>query len=181
MMDRQTKIWWISKLSFSIFWCFLSMKYFPYQDKMPPVQKAVCEIKGETHTYYLIWVWVGLNWNNPELELNKSKCDISYFQKMKTTVLIVCSTFLIFYLTLKMRIDRLAGKDLLMIPQRQSEYKVLTSSMKVKKSDIPDWISCPPAVIKFSYILVQNVTLILGVPLPDIKGTPNLRGMYYSE
>ena len=41
----------------------------------------------------------------------------------------------------------IAHNSLLKIPQRQSNYTVMTSSMEIKWDDIPDWISCPPAVI----------------------------------
>ena len=54
------------------------------------------------------------------------------------------------YLTGQMRPVGLAYDDLLMIPRRQSNYTVLISNMKVKGSDIPDWISCPPTVSKTS-------------------------------
>ena len=45
------------------------------------------------------------------------------------------------------RMTTIAYDRLLKIPRRPSNYTVLTSSMEVRLDDIPDWISCPPAVI----------------------------------
>ena len=69
---------------------------------------------------------------------------------MKATVLttlIVVSTLIVLYLTGQMKTKGLMHEDLIMIPRRQSNYTVLSSSMELKKLNIPDWISCPPAVI----------------------------------
>ena len=64
--------------------------------------------------------------------------------------IIVLSILFMFNQTVKFEIEgpgMSSGLDgLYKIPQRQSNYTVLTSSMEVKMSDIPDWISCPPAV-----------------------------------
>ena len=69
---------------------------------------------------------------------------------MKATVLftlIAGSTILMLYLNMQMRTEGMTHDALLMIPQRLSNFTVLASNMEVKKNDIPDWISCPPAVI----------------------------------
>ena len=61
------------------------------------------------------------------------------------------------YLTAKMRKEgpnRMHAND--RIPQRQSNYTVLSAAMEVRWDDIPNWISCPPAVIldsDFQYII----------------------------
>ena len=53
------------------------------------------------------------------------------------------------------RTSTIAHDRLLKIPRRPSNYTLLTSSMEVKWDDIPDWISCPPAVIIPSSALVR--------------------------
>ena len=73
---------------------------------------------------------------------------------MKEKVLItllIGSICLNFYLTVNMRTEGAAFEDLLVIPQQQSNNTLFTSSMEVKKCNIPDWISCPPAVILTAY------------------------------
>ena len=76
---------------------------------------------------------------------------ISTEERMKYKVPIFLCLFIgciliLFYQTVKLRSKGPSHDKQLRIPRRPSNHSVMISSMEVTRSDIPDWISCPPAV-----------------------------------
>ena len=63
------------------------------------------------------------------------------------TIIIVSSLIITFH---RWKASERTIDNLTRIPRRQSNYTILNSKvspMEFKLGDIPDWISCPPAVI----------------------------------
>ena len=71
-------------------------------------------------------------------------------QSLFLSILVVIG-LIILYKPVKYEQDRtettITLDRLLRIPRRLSNYSVLTANMEVRLDDIPNWISCPPAVI----------------------------------